>query len=230
MRSLIRAKRFYHDRIRTIRMKRRFSALLHESIGEAVKWSSLSEVQDIARAQATLISTLQTDPLVKGAPDHYAIRRLQSDRILKQIERNEPMGTILDLAAKVASIHPGDHPGDITGFRLYLGVFWIMNYNTIQCLRNVRSPYIALHMTCWPRIRRAEQSIESFPMIPPSVLTHLKLVGTGEEYPFDAATGILGVPSSDAYEALPAKVFSALLIITLACNPECVLKLDDDMR
>jgi hypothetical protein len=228
MRSLTRAKRFYHDRSRTIRMKRRFSALLHESIGEAVKWSSLSEVQDITRAQASLIATLQTGPLAKGAPDHYAIRRLQSDTILRQIERDEPtqMGKILDLAARVASITPGD----IAGFRLYLGIFWITNYNTIQHLRTVRSPYIALHMTCRPRIRRAEQSIESFLMIPPSVLTHLKLVGIGEEYTFDAATGTLGVPSSDAYEGLPAKVFSALLIITLACNPECVLKLDDDIR
>ena len=210
-------------------MKRSFSAVLHQSIGEAVKWNSLSEVQDIARTQATLISNLQTGPLAKGAPDHYAIRRLQSKRILKHIESSEPtheMGSILDLAQKVASISPDA----IDGFRLYLSLFWIMNYNTIQYLRSVRSPYIALHMTCWPRIKRAEQSIESFPMIPPSVLTHLKLVGTGEEYTFDAATGILGVPSSDAYEGLPAKVFSALLIITLACNPECVLKLDDDHR
>jgi Galactosyltransferase len=229
MRSLNRAKQFYNDRISTRRMRRRFSAMLHESLGEAVEWSSLSDVRDIARTHATLISNLQTGPLAKGAPDHYAIRRLQGEQILKHIESNEPaneMGSILNLAQKVTSIAPEN----VTGFRLYLSIFWIVNYDTIQCLRSVRSPYIALHMTCWPRIARAQQSIESFSAIPSSVMRHLKLLGGSEKYTFDAATGILGVPSSDAYEGLPAKIFSALLIITLACNPECVLKLDDDNR
>jgi hypothetical protein len=56
MRSLTWAKRFYHDRVRTRRMNRRFSEVLRQSIGEAVPGSRAAHSQACFTAR-TVMST-----------------------------------------------------------------------------------------------------------------------------------------------------------------------------
>jgi hypothetical protein len=58
----------------------------------------------------------------------------------------------------------------------------------------------------------------------------LKLIGNGERYAYDAANSLVSAHSKDSYECLPQKVFYGLALLTLACNPDCILKLDDDHR
>src|SRR5690606_23476892 len=80
------------------------------------------------------------------------------------------------------------------------------------------------------RLARAQRSIESFANGAGLEVAHLTLTGNGERYAYDPKSALLTAPSADSYECLPQKVFHGLAILTLALDPRCVLKVDDDHR
>jgi hypothetical protein len=217
--------------VRSLKTQRRFSRMLHETLGEAVHWHSFPAVQQIAITTAQAIAALPPEEPKKGHPDLSTIKRKGAAVILKHIEAavgdQEKSHEVLQAALRIASLSANDVPA----FRLYLAVFWIVHYRVIMTLREaIRSRYVAIHMTCRPRADKADQSIESFAAIPSDVLTHIKLIGSGTKFEFHPDQHVLEVPSGDAYEDLPNKVFLCYQIIVMACNPSCIIKLDDDHR
>jgi hypothetical protein len=219
------------DLVRRHRKKKRYATVLQEIYGEAVQWVSFMEVKRIVFSIAQRISEAPVpQQLMKGEPDLSPIQRRCASIILDCIDWPEDSAKGQDMlraAQKLASLFPDD----IDAFRLYVAVFWIVNYTVITSLRDaIRTPYVAVHMTCRPRMERAASSIVSFAAIPSYALAHVTLIGNGSTFAFDAGKNILEVPAGDAYEHLPAKVFSCYQILVMSCNPACIIKLDDDHR
>ena len=217
------------DAVRNYRRDRRFSSHLGQSIGTAAQWERAEVVQDVAFRQVQRLLCASEPTRQKGFPPLSPIRAREVATLEDALRprSGQSLGASeLAAAARVASLDPAD----AGAFLLYLAVFWLINQQVIAALRARSSPWLVLHLTCWPRLSRAEQCIDSFGAQRGSDLSHIKLVGTGAHYTFEANHGVLGVPSGDGYESLPPKVFQALAILTLACQPSGVLKLDDDHR
>ena len=215
---------------RSRKSERRFAAHLIESVGVATQWHRREEVTNVAYEEVIRLRSVVASAAKKGAP---SIVRIRADDLSMLAAALHPGGsqavgeTELAAATKVASLDPAD----AGAFRLYLAVLWLLNEKVITALRaSLTTSRVALHVTCRPRLQRAERSIESFGPGTACQLIHLKLVGTGNRYTFDPANHLLGVPSADSYESLPPKVFRALAILALVGKPSCVLKLDDDHR
>jgi hypothetical protein len=215
--------------IESVKNQRRdaaFSEHLNASVGEAVRWQSADAALQCARAQLQALTSLDDQPPRKGSPSKVRIRSNDLQLLLDTFSTGEtPDARTLRAAERVASIDPEE----VSAFKLYLAVFWLVNAQLIGALRSTSRDRIVLHMSCVPRLNRADKSIASFDNSE-SRLEHLKLVGTGKGYTFDAATHLLGVPAGDSYECLPQKVFQALALLTLAHNPDALVKLDDDHR
>ncbi len=211
-----------HDRRRFAR----FATHLDETLGIALKWRSVDQALHAAHACVERLLAQQPSAARKGFPAITSIRAADLRAVSQLIAADRPLYTNADLAiaARIASIDPADREA----FLLYLALFWIRHRDALTALRAATNERIVLHMTCRARLQRAERSIESFASAPNE--THLKLVGGAESYKFDAATGLLEVPAADTYECLPQKVFQALMLLTLARNPACILKVDDDHR
>jgi hypothetical protein len=218
------------DAVRAYRRDRRFSTHLRQSIGAATQWQRPEAVREVAFCQVRRL-LLAADPAhKKGYPSLSHIRAAELAVLERALQPSatQPLGPAeLAAAARVASLDPAD-PG---AFSLYLAVFWLINQKVILVLRRSLGTWVALHLTCWPRLPRAEQCIASFGSAAQrSSLSHLKLVGTEGGYTYEPRDQVLGVPSGDGYESLPHKIFQALAILTLARQPSAVLKLDDDHR
>jgi hypothetical protein len=217
------------DAVRNYRRDRHFSTHLRQSIGAATQWQRPEMVREVAFREVQRLLLAPQPAQTKGYPSLSRIRATEL-AVLEQALRpgaNQAMGAAeLAAAARVASLDPAD-PG---AFSLYLAVFWLINQNVIQGLRGSTGAWVALHLTCWPRLPRAEQCIASFGLAKRTGFSHIKLVGTGGHYSYQPDQQVLGVPSDDGYESLPRKVFQALGILTLATHPSGVLKLDDDHR
>lgn len=204
--------------------ERDFSLHLHETIGTAVRWRSADEALQTARDIVHRLQLVPEPPPRKGSPSIVSIRATDVALLAQSVNEHKLLGPqSLCAAMRIASLEPAS----ADAFKLCLAVLWLANERAILELRGACSDRVVLHMTCAPRLARAERSIESFGA---DELTHLKLIGTGERYAFDVTSKLLGVPSRDTYECLPQKVFQGLALLTLACNPQCVLKLDDDHR
>jgi hypothetical protein len=217
------------DAMRTHRRDRHFSRHLEHSIGAASRWESPDAARDAAFRQVQRLMAASEPTQRKGYPP---LSRIRAHEIAALEDALRPGGTQqlgnaeLAAAARVASLDPADSGA----FTLYLGVLWLINQQVILALRRATGAWVAVHLTCWPRLTRAEQCIASFDRTSHTELSHIKLVGNGAHYSFEAQDGVLGVPSGDGYESLPHKVFQALAILTLAVQPSGVLKLDDDHR
>lgn len=233
---LLRLKEFAHrnrilaallDFRRRRRLERDFARHLAASVGAAIQWR---EAKEPLRLAGDIVARLlrSPEPLPrKGSPSIVGIRAQDVALLAEAVSAGSRFGAKeLAAAARIASLEPVN----LDAFKLYLAMLWLTNEPTIAQLRRTRAELIALHMSCEPRLARAERSIESFAAAQAPPLAHVKLIGTGDRYAFDARTAVLGVPSSDGYQALPQKVFQGLALLTLACNPRCVLKLDDDHR
>jgi len=217
------------DAVRNYRRNRHFSGHLRQCIGAATQWQHAEMVRDIAFRQVQRLMAACEPAHRKGYPPLARIRGREIATLEDALRpgATQSLGNAeLAAAARVASVDPAD-PG---AFTLYLGVFWLINQHVILSLRGATGAWVAVHLTCWPRLARAEQCIASFGEARLSDLSHIKLVGTGAHYSFEAEDRVLGVPSGDGYESLPHKVFQALAILTLAVQPSGVLKLDDDHR
>jgi hypothetical protein len=208
----------------------RFSSHLRYCIGTASQWQRAEVVQDVAFRQVQRLLCAYEPARQKGYPPLSPIRERDVATLedaLKPRAGKALSAVELAAAARVASLDPAD-PG---AFLLYLAVFWLINQQVIGALRAATpSAWVVVHLTCCPRLPRAEQCVASFAATQAGELSHLKLVGTGAHYTFESDQRVLGVPSGDGYESLPPKVFQALAILTLACQPSGVLKLDDDHR
>jgi len=146
--------------------------------------------------------------------------------IAEALQSNAPIGSReLTAAGRIASIDPAE----AGAFRLYLAIAWLANAEVLAAMRTTPCDRIALHMSCVPRLARAELSIASFPPQAAGA-THLKLVGNGERHRFDAGSSLLSVAAPDSYEYLPQKVFQGLSLLALAYDPSAIVKLDDDHR
>lgn len=233
-----RLKQFIHQNrylaaiLETSRNRKRdrlFSDYLDQSIGAASRWKDRDQVRRAAQSQIEHLQSLPEQPAKKGFPSIGPIRAqdLATLSVALSAACHRPISEMeVAAAGRVASLKPED----AGAFTLYLATLWLSNEELIHALRASTHQRIVLHMTCWPRLQRADRSIASFASDTSGSLTHLKLVGTGGRYSFDANEKILGVPSADDYEDLPPKVFQAFAMLALACNPQCVLKLDDDHR
>jgi hypothetical protein len=206
---------------------RAFATYLHETLGVAVGWQSRSTVVAHAREQLARLQAIPAPAPRKGSPSKVAIRAPDLALIAAHLDQERPIDEeALSAAARVASVDPEER----TAFGLYLAILWLNNESVVQALRTATRKRIVLHMTCVPRLLRADLSIQSFAGDEALAATHLKLVGNDERYAFDATNSLVSAHSKDSYECLPQKVFYGLALLTLACNPECILKLDDDHR
>lgn len=208
---------------------RRFTAHLVESIGAATQWRSAQDVREFAYGEVLRLQSVTTASTKKGAPSIPRIRADDLSYLAAALQPGaaQPLGKgQLAAAAKIASLDPAD----AGAFSVYLAVLWLINAKVIAALRESLPGRIAVHVTCLPRLHRAERSIENFATGVDCQLAHVKVVGTGDGYAFDTDRQLLGVPSADNYESLPAKIFRAFAILALACNPQSLLKLDDDHR
>lgn len=209
-----------HDR----RRQARFRAHLQDTLGVAVHWHSAEHALRDARECIERMSAQQPPAARKGSPAITNIRAadLSALRDLTAVDAID--ASHVQAAARIASVDPAD----ASAFIAYLALFWIRHRDAIVRLRDCARDHIVLHMTCRARLQRAQRSIESFS--PSQSEWHLKLVGGGTSYEFDAAESLLEVPADDTYECLPQKIFQGLTLLTLACNPASILKVDDDHR
>jgi hypothetical protein len=222
-----RAVASWMEQIKERRRNDAFTAHLRASIGQAVHWQSHEEVVQYATRCLAIMRSMQAPAARKGSPSKVGIRAADLDVIKPALEDDSQIGTEeLAAAARVASIDPEE----IEAFKLYLAIFWLHNEPLIRALRAATRERIVLHMSCSPRLARAELSMQSFAGDEALNATHLKLVGNRERYAFDTTTSLLSACSDDSYECLPQKVFHGLALLTIACNPSAILKLDDDHR
>lgn len=202
-----------------------FDAHLEASVGAAVRWRHADDAVRVANDAIRELSAIAEPPPRKGSPSKVSIRAPLLAQLTQALQMNAFGTTELRAAERVASIDPAE----LAAFKLYLAVFWLSERERIDALRAFRADRIALHMTCLPRLDRAERSIASF-ALDTNALTHVRLVGSGSSNGVDVDAKLLRVATADSYECLPQKVFQGLALLALAIDPSCVLKLDDDHR
>lgn len=214
------------ERAKDRRRDAHFSRHLAATIGPAVQWRRADEAVACATAEIAALAAIPEPPARKGSPSKVGIRAPHLQQIAQTLQSNTPIGAReLAAAERIASIDPAE----AGAFRLYLAIAWLANTELLQAVRAAACHRIVLHMSCAPRLARAQLSIASFPPKAAGA-THLKLVGNGKQHLFDASAALLSVAAPDSYECLPQKVFQGLSLLTLACDPSAIVKLDDDHR
>ncbi len=214
------------DLARTELRKRRFSSIIDRTVNPVSGWNSAEEVRGIAQKVIDAMRTAPSPNLRKGAPDLVSMKRVWATQLQELMGHAERSGQALVMAEQIASVDPRD----LSATTLHLAVFWLHNEPVIQLLREIRAPYLALHMTCVARLDRARDSEASFASIPQNKLYHLKVVGNGQNYRFDPVKQVLEVPAADSYEHLADKVIDAYALLAIATRAKAVFKLDDDHR
>ncbi|HMN45739.1 MAG TPA: hypothetical protein PKE27_14270 [Povalibacter sp.] len=219
----------FFDRARERRRSRHFGEHLQASIGMAVRWRRREAAVACLCTQVSELLAVRPPPPRKGSPSRITIREPDLSRI-EAACRNPATIEIgadeLQAAARVASLDPAN----VRAFQLYLAACWLHHEPLLASLRQVLSERIVIHMSCAPRLARANLSIASFASQRLPRVSHLKLIGNGDHSTFDAANGLLAVAAADSYESLPQKMFQGLALLVMACDPQCILKLDDDHR
>lgn len=214
----------FFERAKDRRRDADFARHLEATIGRAVRWRRADEAIACATAEIAALQAIPEPPARKGSPSKVGIRSPHLQLIADAVRSNAAIGSPeLAAAARIASIDPSE----AGAYRLYLAIAWLANSEVLAAMRTSARDRIVLHMSCVPRLARADLSIASFPANAAGA-THLKLVGNGKRHAFDA--GLLSVAAPDSYECLPQKVFQGLSLLTLAYNPSAIVKLDDDHR
>jgi hypothetical protein len=203
-----------------------FSRHLEATVGRAVGWLRADEAIACANVEIAVLRSTPDPPARKGSPSKVGVRAPHLQSIAQALQSNAAIGAReLAAAARIASIDPAE----ASAYRLYLAILWLANSELLQSMRTTSRDRIVLHMTCVPRLARADLSIASFPPNA-ACATHLKLVGNGNRHTFDVSSSLLSVAAPDSYECLPQKVFQGLSLLTLAYDPSTIVKLDDDHR
>lgn len=207
--------------------ERHFERHLADSVGEAVQWRCREYVRADLRSSLDLLLRAEPAPSRKGSPSRQAIINPSLQALKRAVESGpEISGADLRVAARIASIDPAN----LRAFRLYLAAFWLHNEPAIDRLRETLPEKLIVHISCLPRQSRAQESTESFAGFDRKDTGQVILVGHASENSFDADGSLLHITADDSYEGLPRKTFEGLGLLALACNPACVLKLDDDHR
>jgi hypothetical protein len=166
-------------------------------------------------------------PPVKGHPDVNAIKR----EFGQQVERDLASGDVLGALHSAHRMTAMDMRDPHT-FRFYLGLMNLANAAALTQLRAALSGQVVMHLSCAPRVDRAQESCRSFAAAEAHGVSQVIVVGSESApcFEYDAATRVLTVPASDTYEHLPAKVVAAMVCFALTGQVEAVLKVDDDHR
>lgn len=170
--------------------------------------------------------------LRKGAPDMVAIQGGKAKEMLglvASLAQVDQRAELVGLGRWLASVDPRDEDT----FQAFCLAILLANADVLAALRAHLGPYVVLHMSCVPRLDRAEKSTQSFNAVADARVSQITVVGGGADqalYQFDKQSGVLTVPAGDSYDQLAAKVVSAYFILALVPNVQCVLKVDDDHR
>ena len=193
-------------------------------------WSPLGAAAELSEVQAALeriTRSASAPPPVKGHPDVNAIKREFGRQVAEDLARGGPQQA-LQSAHRMASMDMRD----ASLFQLYVSLVGLANAATFAKLREVLSPHVILHLSCGPRVARAQESCHSFMPAERHGVTQIIVVGSAEASCFSYApeTRVLTVPAADSYEQLPAKVVAAMYCLALTGRVQAVLKVDDDHR
>lgn len=211
---------------RSLAKQRRFDKMMRSVAEDISQWQSQPQVLLIAKQCIASIADRDSAPLKKGAPDLLALKKAWAQSLRADASASFPSDAEIRTADRVASIDPRDE----IARRLWLACFWLRNSETISRLNKTNSGLVALHMTCKPRLDRAQTSIDSFQRIPSKELSHIKLIGNGEGYAYDEKSRLLQVPALDTYEHLGSKVIDAYAMLAFCPHVKAVIKMDDDHR
>jgi hypothetical protein len=204
-------------------------------LGERLKRLSNDRDQAAAALTRTLTGIVQRPPagaLRKGAPDMVAIQRGKAQEMLSllpQLGQPEQRSQLLTTARWLAAVDPRDEDT----FQAFGLAFVLANAEVLAAMQAYLRPYVVLHMSCRPRLDRAQKSTQSFNVVNDPRVAQITVVGGGTDsalYQFDTQSGVLTVPAGDSYDQLAAKVVSAYFILAMVPTVQCVLKVDDDHR
>lgn len=172
-------------------------------------------------------------PRVKGAPDTVGLlrpRALQALATLKMGDGGrEAQRTLLELTRWMVSADARDEDT----FHAYGLAFVHVHADVMRALAQHLKPKVVMHMTCVPRIDRAQQSVASFERLPADEYSQISVVGSGADsvvFEWDPHGQVLRVPCSDAYDHLASKVSAAYFMLGMLPGRRVVMKVDDDHR
>ena len=193
-------------------------------------WLPLDEAPTLSEVQTLLDEITRATsarPPLKGQPDVAAIKREFSQQVARDLAQGGPQQA-LPAAHRMAAMDMKD----AHTFRLYLGLLRLANAPVLTQLRTALTGQVVMHLSCVPRIARAQESCKSFEPAEGRGVSQIIVVGsdTARCYGYDAATRVLTVPAADTYEQLPAKVTAAMVCFALLGTIQAVLKVDDDHR
>jgi hypothetical protein len=123
----------------------------------------------------------------------------------------------------------------IEAYQLHRAAFTELNADALDAFQASLkgADLLVAHVTCSARMPLARISERSFNASSESV-RHIIVVGNPalgpDRFTFDMASGVLEVPSSDAYEGLPCKVMSLFRFVGISSVDVPMLKLDDDIH
>lgn len=209
-----------------VRAQRRLDKQLQAISREISSWQEAPQVEAIARSSLKTLQATVAAPLPKGAPDLLSAKKEIAGELLAFLDMKALTTSALAHARRIAAIDPSDPHTR----RVALAFFWLCNQDIINYFRQLSSAYLALHMTCQPRLERALQSEASFGSIPAPKLCHVKLIGNSHSFRINKGDGVLEVPAPDSYEHLPSKVMDAYAILAFSDNVRATMKMDDDHR
>ena len=162
----------------------------------------------------------------KGEPDRRAATQALAHAVAEALARDDSPA-VLSTAHRLAA---SDMLNDET-LGLYVDLIAHFSADAFAGVRSMLRKNVVMHLSCQARLERAERSCASFAPAMGDSLCQLIVVGdeSAAIYRYEAARNVLYVPTSDAYEHLPAKVVSALSFLCW-CGADAVLKVDDDHR
>jgi hypothetical protein len=166
----------------------------------------------------------------KGAPDMARIRAAGLDSLSEELTAatSPPSDAAVRIARHLAALDPAD----VQSYRAYAAAYALRHVDGLGRLREHVTRKVVLHVSCVPRVERAQASIASFERLSDREVSHVIAIGgsAGSLVGYDPTTAQLNVPADDTYEQLPAKVFAALSVLGMTGKVQCVLKVDDDHR
>ena len=162
----------------------------------------------------------------KGEPDRRAATIVLAGEVAAALARGDAT-TALSTAHRLAA---SDMLNDET-FGLYVDLVAHLSADAFAAARPRLRRNTVLHLSCQPRVERAERSCVSFALALGDAVGQIIVVGdpTSVLYRYDSERNVLSVPAADSYEHLPAKMVAALSFLCW-CGVEAVLKVDDDHR
>jgi hypothetical protein len=212
--------------LRVLIKQRRFDRLI-QSMDQSLAQPCIREVL-AQRLHESLAQVRDTDsgPLRKGQPDLQGKKREWAAESLSNLSAGRFDEAALSLVEQMTALDPRD---DVAR-QAWLCAFRWLHFDLLNRMQELSSHHVALHMSCKPRLERAQASVDSFASVPTEALSHLMLVGHGAPYALNESSGILAVPALDTYEHLPSKVLDAYALLAFVPRVQSVVKMDDDHR